>query len=170
VKGRLFDVDDAERQRIWQEATTMTLYVSVVLLATLTALPAGHGQGPIGIELIAIVWGTTIGLALAHAFAFRVAMQGFGGGRLRGQDLMEIVAEVAGAAFVAAVATVPVLLFSSDVEQRVVPFVLALIMGSIGYLVERANGRTHMAALLFGVVTLFVGLFVAEVKNLFSGH
>ena len=48
--------------------------------------------------------------------------------------------------------------------------VLASIMGTIGYFVERANGRTRTAALLFGVITLFVGLFVAEVKNLFAGH
>ena len=64
----------------------------------------------------------------------------------------------------------PVLLLPPDTEQRVVPFVLALIIGSVGYLVERANGRTRAASLLFGVVTLIVGLLVAEIKNLFSGH
>ena len=153
----------------------MTLYVSVVLLATLAALPAGHDasepvHGPVGRELIAIVWGTTIGLALAHAFAFQVATHGFGGGRLRGQDLKEVIAEVAGAAFVAVVATLPILLFSEDVEQQVVPFVLALTIGVVSYVVERANGRTRTASVVFGVITLLAGLVAATVKNLLSAH
>ena len=68
-----------ERKRVWREGITMVLYVAVVLLATLSALPAGHDpadaemHGPVGGELLAIVWGTTVGLALAHWFAFHVA-------------------------------------------------------------------------------------------------
>ena len=153
----------------------MTLYLSVVLLATLAALPAGHDagepvHGPVGIELIAIVWGTTIGLAVAHSFAFHVATHGFGGGRLRGQDRMEVLAELAGAAFVAALASLPVLVFSEDVEQQVVPFVLALIIGVVSYVVERTNGRTRTASVVFGLITLLVGLVAATVKNLLSAH
>jgi hypothetical protein len=154
----------------------MALYVSIVLLATLAALPVGPDEGhepvrgPVGIELIAILWGTTVGLALAHSFAFVVATHGLGGGRLRGHDLKEATAEVAGAAFVAAVASVPVLLLSEETEQQVVPFVLALIIGVVGYLVERYNGRTRLASLVFGVVTLVVGLLAAAAKNLLSGH
>jgi hypothetical protein len=154
----------------------MTLYVSIVLLGTLTALPAGHDgagkpvRGPAGIELIAILWGTTIGLALAHWFAFHVATQGFGGGRLRGQDRNEIIAEVAGAAFVAALASVPVLLFQPDTEQQLVPFVLALIIGGVGYLAERANGRARLTSFVFGVITLLAGLVVATLKNILAGH
>ena len=70
-----------ERKRVWREGITMVLYVAVVLLATLSALPAGHDpadaemHGPVGGELLAIVWGTTVGLALAHWFAFHVATQ-----------------------------------------------------------------------------------------------
>ena len=154
----------------------MALYVSIVLLATLAALPAGRDdghepvQGPAGIELIAILWGTTVGLALAHSFAFVVATQGLGGGRLRGHDLREATAELAGAVFVAAAATLPVLLFSEATEQQVVPFVLALIIGVVGYFVERLHGRTRRASVVFGVATLVVGLVAAGVKNLLAGH
>ncbi len=154
----------------------MALYVSIVLLATLAALPAGPDgehepvDGPVGIELVAILWGTTVGLALAHSFAFVVATQGLGGGRLRERDLKEATAEVGGAAFVAAVASAPVLLLSEEAEQQVVPFVLALIIGVVGYLVERYNGRTRLASVVFGVVTLLAGLLAAAAKNLLSGH
>jgi hypothetical protein len=165
-----------DRRFIWREATTMTLYVSVVLLAELAVLPAGRDgagepvHGPVGVELLAILWGTTIGLALAHGFAFKVATQGFGEGRLREQAFKEALAEIAAAAVVAALASLPVLVFGPENEQRVVLFVLALIIGGVGYLVERANGRTRMASLIFGVITLFVGLVVAGAKSLLSGH
>ena len=154
----------------------MVLYVAVVLLATLAALPAGHDEadaqvhGPAGAELLAIVWGTTVGLALAHWFAFHVATQGLGGGHLGEQDFKEAMAQLAGAAFVAATVSVPVLLFDSETEQRAVPFVLALIVGGVGYLVERANGRSRKASVLFGVVTLAVALVVATLKFILSGH
>jgi hypothetical protein len=164
-----------ERRHLWQEATLMGLYVSVVLLATLAALPAGHGtggptRGPVGVELLAIVWGETIGLALAHAFAFKVAVQGFGGGRLQGLARKEAMAEVAGAAVVAALASLPVLVLSEDTEQRVVPFVLALLIGVVGYLVERAQGRSRTTSFVFGVITLCVGLVIATMKSALSGH
>ena len=48
----------------------MALYVAVCLIAALTALAnvtavPGH--------ILGLVWGTTVGLALAHVFAFRIA-------------------------------------------------------------------------------------------------
>jgi RsiW-degrading membrane proteinase PrsW (M82 family) len=166
----------ADGRFLRREATTMALYVSIVLLATLAALPGGHDgeeealHGPVGIELIAVLWGTTIGLAVAHSFAFVVATQGLGGGRLRGHDLEEVMAELAGAASVAAVASLPVLLLSEETEQQVVPFVLAVVIGVVGYFVERLNGRTRLASVVFGVITLVVGLLAAGVKNHLSGH
>src|SRR5690349_2656754 len=67
-----------------REAATMVLYVSVVEIAELAALPESHfggGRvtGPVGAQLLAIVWGTAVGLALAHWFAFRVAAPAFRG-------------------------------------------------------------------------------------------
>ena len=75
-----------ERTEVLREAATMVLYVSVVEIAELATLPEGHfthGRvtGPVGAQLLAIVWGTAIGLAIAHWFAFRVAAPGFRGDR-----------------------------------------------------------------------------------------
>ena len=168
------DLESTERGRILREATATVLYVSVVLLATLAALPAGREagtiQGPAGLELVAIVWGTTIGLAAAHWFAFHVATRGFFGGQLRGQDLKEAMAQLAGAGSVAAAATVPVLIFPPVLGQRVVPFVLALIIGVVGYLAERANHRTRLVSAAFGLLILLIALIVATFKSILSGH
>jgi hypothetical protein len=62
--------DHVDRDHLRKEAWTMTLYVTICLLAALTALEnvvAVPGQ------VFGLVWGTTIGLALAHLFAFRIA-------------------------------------------------------------------------------------------------
>src|SRR3954451_1397026 len=68
------------------EAVTMVLYVSVVLIAELAAIPEKHftdGQvtGPVGGDLLAVVWGTAVGLAVAHWFAFGLAAPAFRGAR-----------------------------------------------------------------------------------------
>jgi hypothetical protein len=153
----------------------MVLYVSIVLLATLAVLPAGPGddhstRGPVGAELVAIIWGTTVGLSVAHTFAFQVARQGFGGGLLRGEELGEALAQLVGAMAVAAVATVPVVLFRPDVEQRAVLFLLAVLIGGVGYVVERTGGRSRAAAGVFGAAILVAALAVAVVKLALSGH
>jgi hypothetical protein len=153
----------------------MVLYVSVVLLATLAVLPAGRGaggttQGPVGVELVAIIWGTTIGLSVAHWFAFQVARQGFGGGLLRGQERREALSQLLGAMLVAAVTSVPVVLFRPEIEQRAVLFLQAGLIGAVGYVVERVGGRSRVASSLFGASILVAALAVAFVKVALSGH
>src|ERR1051325_10320402 len=74
------------RAHLVREAATMVLYVSVVEIAELAAIPEehfAHGRvtGPVGGALLAIVWGTAVGLAIAHWFAFRVAAPAFRGER-----------------------------------------------------------------------------------------
>lgn len=171
----LTEHEEIERQRVWREGTTMVLYVSIVLLGTLAVLPAGKSatggiQGPTGLELAAIVWGTTIGLALAHWFAFHIATHGVAGGRLRGQDAKEAMAQLAGAALVAALVCVPIVLLEPKAEQRAVLFVLALVVGGADFSIERSKGHTRMRSAVYGLITLLVALVVAAVKLAFSGH
>ena len=62
------------RTEIWREAAVMVLYVSVVEIAELAAIPEDHlsqGRvtGPVGGALLAILWGTAVGLALGMLVA-----------------------------------------------------------------------------------------------------
>src|SRR4051812_1923459 len=100
----------------------MVLYVSVVEIAELAALPeqhfaSGRVTGPVGGQLLELVWGTAVGLAIAHWFAFRVAAPAFRGERPTRQDTYIGVAQLCGAIFVAAVSSLPVL-FLSDVRAQ----------------------------------------------------
>jgi hypothetical protein len=74
----------SHRAHLVREAATMVLYVSVVEIAELAAIPEEHfahgrATGPVGGALLAIVWGTAVGLAIAHWFAFLVAAPAFRG-------------------------------------------------------------------------------------------
>jgi hypothetical protein len=163
------------RIELIREATVMILYVSVVEIAELAALPEAHyvhGRvtGPTGGYMLAIVWGTAIGLALAHWFAFRVAAPGFRGERPTHVDVQIGVAQVAGAALVALVSSLPVLLFSDVTAQETIGDVPAVLVGAVGYLVARRTGSGHLASAFYGLTALALGVVVALVKTKLSAH
>jgi hypothetical protein len=90
------EADHVDRDHLRKEAWTMGLYVTVCLLAGLTALESvvavpGHVFG--------LVWGTTVGLALAHLFAFRLAGRLVHDGRFPRSD--QIVSALFGVAVLA---------------------------------------------------------------------
>jgi len=153
----------------------MVLYVSVIEIAELFSLPEdhfsnGHATGPVGAALLAIIWGTAVGLAIAHWFAFRIAAPGFRGERPSKHDAQVGLAQVAGAMFVAAVSSVPVLFFSDVRAQETVGYVPALVIGVIAFLVARAAGKGHLPAVFYGTTAAVLGMLVAMVKTILAAH
>jgi hypothetical protein len=59
--------DHLDRDHLRKEVWTMALYVTVCLLAALTAL---QNVGAVPGRVLGLIWGTTIGLALAHLSRF----------------------------------------------------------------------------------------------------
>jgi hypothetical protein len=164
-----------ERSELLREAATMVLYVSVVEIAELAALPEGHfghGRvtGPVGAQLLAIVWGTAVGLALAHWFAFRIAAPGFRGDTPSSHDFRIGAVQLGGAIVVAAVSSLPVLLLSDVRAQETVGDVPALIIGVIAYFVARATGKARLPSAFYGVTALALGIVVALVKSALAAH
>jgi hypothetical protein len=176
------DTDERERPatsehrgELFREATVMVLYVSVVEIGELAALPEGHYSsglvtGPVGHTLLTIVWGTAIGLALAHWFAFQLAAPAFRGERARRLDWQLGAAQLAGAAFVAVLSTVPVLLFSDARAQETVGDVPAVLVGVIGYLVARRARLSVLPSLCYGVTALALGVLIALIKTRLAAH
>ena len=97
-----------------KEAWVMALYVAVCLLAALTALAEDSSDGHV--RALGVIWGTTIGLALAHAFAFRVSARLVAQGHIRRGDAATVGAQLVGAAAVAVLATIPVLIWPASAE------------------------------------------------------
>jgi hypothetical protein len=153
----------------------MALYVSVVEIAELVAIPQHHfgdgrATGPVGAQLLAIVWGTALGLALAHWFAFQVAAPAFRGDHITGHNARVGLAQVGGAVFVAAASSIPVLLFDDVRAQQLTGVVPAVIIGVVSYQLARARRMSTLAAVLYGIAALLLGVLVAVVKYALSGH
>ena len=86
----------------------MALYVAICLLAALIALPDTDAQHAHALQ---IIWRVTVGLALAHWFAFRVSARLVGSGSVRPHDVESAGAQLAGVASVVLLAPIPVVVF-----------------------------------------------------------
>lgn len=166
-------VDSTSREAL-REAATMALYVSIVLLAEMITIWVNDvpgGDPPVhGFELVTLIWGTTIGLAMAHLFAFRLAAQGFGGGSFERADWELAAAQLGGAAAVAVACSVPVILADDDSDLAAAIYGPDIIIGAAGYIVSRAAGRSQLTSLLIGIGAALLGIIVATAKNLLAGH
>jgi hypothetical protein len=163
------------RSELIREATIMILYVSVVEIAELAAIPQSHfsngrAAGPVGAHLLEIVWGTAVGLALAHWFAFGFVALAFRGRRPTHLDLQIGLAQLGGAVLVAALSSVPALILSDVRAQETTGDVPAVLLGVVGYLVARHVGSARVAATVYGVTAIAVGVLVALVKTALSAH
>ena len=145
-----------------KDALTMALYVSIGLLSALSLFDSSLGGDRI--QLVATVWGITIGLVLAHVFAFVVAAHHAGHGSLRRHDGEAAVAHLVGGTAVAAVATIAIILVPDAAELRTVRIVLAVFIGWVGYGVRRSNGAKVGASLIFALITLLLALLIAQIK------
>jgi len=162
-------------KELWREFTTMVLYVSVIEIGELAALPErhfAHGKvtGPVGGKLLAIVWGTAVGLALAHWFAFRLAAPAFRGDRVTSQDTRIGLAQAGAAIFVAALSSIPVVFFSDVRAQEATGDVPAVLIGVIGYLIARSTGKSRFTSVFYGITALTLGVLVAVVKSILAAH
>jgi NCAIR mutase (PurE)-related protein len=159
---------DQHELHLRREAATMALYVAVCLIAALVAVDedADHGQ----VRALAVIWGTTIGLAVVHLFAFRLASRLTAPGGIQRADLELAVAQIAGAAAVAVVVSIPVVLLPTSVEFDVARIELALLIAMAGAAVSRQNGAGVARSLWFGAAMLALALAAATLKNVLSAH
>jgi hypothetical protein len=159
--------DHVDVGHLRKEGWTMALYVAICLIAALTALETvtavpGH--------ILGLVWGTTVGLALAHVFAFRIAGRLVHDGELPKADRIVSVVQLASAAAVAVIVSVPVLLAPTVSELNWARYTCAAIIGLVGYLVARGASRGRIRAVLFGLGVLVVAFAVAVLKHALAGH
>src|SRR4029453_8208072 len=159
--------DHIDPDHLREEGWTMALYVAICLIAALTALAnvtaiPGH--------ILGLVWGTTVGLAVAHVFAFRIAGRLVHAGDLPRADRIISLVQLAAAAAVAVVVSVPVLLAPTINEITWARYTCAAIIGVVGYLVARGAERSRIRSVLFGLGGLVAAFAVAALKHALSGH
>jgi hypothetical protein len=140
--------------------------VAVCLLGAFAAVPKTGAQA----HAVGIIWGVTVGLALAHWFAFRVSARLVGAGSVRPHDVESAGAQLAGAAGVALLASVPVVLFPESVELELVELLLAAFIALVGFAVARGGGATRARASVYALSVLVVAVAIALLKNGLAGH
>lgn len=146
----------------------MALYVSVCLLAALTAVAEHEGQDQRSV--LGLVWGTTLGLALAHWFAFRLATRLASAGRPGRRDAEIAAAQIGGAVVVAVLATVPVVVLSPTAELDFVRLLVAGFIAVVGYQTYRSHGAPKGRSAVAAALVLLLAVVVALAKNVLSGH
>jgi hypothetical protein len=149
-----------------QEGVTMALYVCLVLAAEFVAV--GDLADSEGIVL-ATIWATTIGLALAHMFAFDLAGRLFSGGRRRSEAAIAALVQLVAAIAVAATVSVPFLFLPLDRALDVAAFATAALVGVTAYGVARAGGVRHHRAIGHGAIALLIAATIVGVKALLAG-
>jgi hypothetical protein len=150
------------------EVTTMALYVSIALLAALLAVDEDALSRS---ETLAMIWGTAVGLAVAHYVAFSLASA-----LARGRRVGRAHLTVAGLQFLAAIGVaaactlIELVIGNDDDDAGTAEFALAVILGVTGYLVSRGNGASRRRAIGLGMGVLTIGIITAVVKNILGGH
>jgi hypothetical protein len=153
----------------------MILYVSIVEIGELATLPEsnlhhGHSTSSSPVPLLGIVWGTAIGLALAHWFAFRLAAPAFRGKHHTNLDNQIGAAQLAGAVLVAALSSLPTLLLSDQRARQLTGDIPATLIGLTAYLLARRTGSPRPMAIAYGIGACALGVLLALAKSLFAAH
>jgi hypothetical protein len=150
-----------------REAVTMALYVCIVLGAEFVAVAdrAADESWAIG-----AIWGTAIGVALAHVFAFNLAARLFAGRLVSHEVTRAAWAQLGAAAAVAAVLSCPFLFLPLGPALDTSGFLLAALIGVTAYVASREAGAGRVRSLVDGLIVLAIAMAVVSVKVGLSGH
>lgn len=162
------DEESVHRRALAREFFASALYVALVLLATLVAVP--RDRLPSDHAVMATMFGTALGLILAHFVAFRFAAHFTAeAGRADTPLVQEAVAGLAGGLMVALVAAIPYVLFEGDDALLGALVVLATLPAIMGFAIARLRGYSRTRSLGAAGMALAAAMVVVYVKD-FLGH
>lgn len=150
-----------------RESLTMALYITISLLAVLAAQPHGDRSA---IGVLGIIWGTTLGLSLAHWLAFRLTARLFSGNVLDRHDQVTMAAQSVAAIGVATLASAPLLVADSRSALDLSRLLLATLVGLFAFSVARRHDAGRSRAGIYAIAVVAIALAVAVIKNQLSGH
>jgi hypothetical protein len=145
-----------------REAFFTGLVTCVVLLA---ALLLGDDYAPhTRLDVLAVVWSTTVGLALTHWFATAVTLRLMPDPDTRWAPLETVIAQTAVAVVVSVAATVAVLVLPQDVARLVARMTAAISIAVLVAVESRVGGSSLRRSLNTGLVVMLIGVSVAWAK------
>jgi hypothetical protein len=160
-------ISEYERERLTREFVASALYLDLVMLAGLAAVPTDHL--PSGTEVAVIMLGGAVGLLAAHWLAFRLAVQVTADGAWSVHASREAVAQLAGGLLVVLLGAVPFLLLPESLAIRWSLLALAALPAAAGLAIGRFRGRSWRLSVVAGVVALLASGLVVMLK-IAAGH
>lgn len=145
-----------------RDTDVMGITVCVVLLASLMT---GNDHEPHSTaDLVWLVWATTVGLVLTHAFALGLAVRLVADPALSSRLLALMALQVAMAAVIALTATATAVLASADYDRLAARVTAGLFLGGLVAAERRSGGASRGSAALWGVAAVgaAVGLAAAQ--------
>lgn len=147
-----------------RDALEMGLYLSIVLLSLVAGLEPALGEAG---ELF-VIWGSAIGLTLAHVLSFRIA-QVYELGAASRKGWRSIGAMFAAASGVALLATLPYLVRFGDAAPNSVVAVLLLgVVAFAAYLAARSRGWATIPTIGYVVWIMVLASVVSVVKYILT--
>jgi len=145
-----------------EELVTLSLYLSIVLLTVLV----GFGGGGTRSEEVALLWGTAVGLGLAHFFAFRMTRNFAEGRTLPTREDGWVALGVAAAIVITCgLSTIPYLLVPDTLEASTAASVLLLgMIGLTGYASVHRQGGSVQQAVIGALVAGLIAAVVVMIK------
>ncbi|MGD6978301.1 MULTISPECIES: hypothetical protein [Citricoccus] len=159
--------DHGHTRELRREGLTTALYVAICVVAALIALPETADPH---LPVLGVIWGISIGLALAHWFAFRLSARMVGAGKVSPEDVQSATVQLVGAAATALLASLPVVFLPASLEVGMSLLALSIFISVVGYHVARAGGATRPRALVYALAVLVIAVGTAALKNILSGH
>ena len=160
ASGRL----SPERTEIWREGITMSLYISLSLLAVISAFPTESAE-----SYYSLAWAialTSIGLVMAHQVAFRMSSRLIAANsKLQTHAGRILTAQLIGGAFVTVLALVPALLLGNSAFFISLGALFIFVM-IVGYLVARSRPTSRIRSLGYVASVAVVVIVILWVKSL----
>lgn len=154
---------DTHGRILAREFFAAALYMALVLLAALVALPVE--RLPDDEALILTLVGTAIGLILAHWLAFRLAAHlTEEGGVWAGSAAQEAAAQIAGGMTVALVASAPFVVLDGAEALRISLLLLSAMPAATGMAIARLRGRSWLTTAIASGVVFVAAVAIVEIK------
>lgn len=154
--------------RVWtqpvlrREADMMGLTAALALLAALTA---GNDHDPHGkLDVLVIVWGTTVGLGLAHWFALTLSVRLVTTADVGYTPIQMLWAQVAMALVLAVAASAVVLLVPLEADRLGARTAAALFIGVLVGTERRLAGASWPRAVGWALGAVAVAMTIATLK------
>lgn len=146
-----------------REIVTVAFYVSVTLAAELAVASSDESKA----VLVGALWGTAVGLALAHWYAQTITAA-IAEGAFHRTDAAEGLWEIGAAAGVAFVSTLPFVLFATPAALVLSRWGVVVGSSLISLVLARSAGSPWSRAFVEAVVVFAIGGLVIESKAALS--